>query len=108
MGAHARQMGDRCCGIIRRSGARAALGGEGAQEGSCGARRRPGRRDNSRILSRQRSAELDAWRGAPTVTEAASVPAIIETASGRILSTLNWLRAGVLGANDGVVSTAAI
>jgi len=42
------------------------------------------------------------------VTEAASVPAIIETASGRILSTLNWLRAGVLGANDGVVSTAAI
>ena len=42
------------------------------------------------------------------MTEAASVPAIIETASGRILSTLNWLRAGVLGANDGVVSTAAI
>jgi VIT1/CCC1 family predicted Fe2+/Mn2+ transporter len=35
-------------------------------------------------------------------------PAVIETASGRILSTLNWLRAGVLGANDGVVSTAAI
>ena len=29
-------------------------------------------------------------------------------ASGRILSTLNWLRAGVLGANDGIGSTAAI
>jgi VIT1/CCC1 family predicted Fe2+/Mn2+ transporter len=28
--------------------------------------------------------------------------------SARILSTLNWLRAGVLGANDGIVSTAAI
>ena len=34
--------------------------------------------------------------------------AVIETESGRILSTMNWLRAGVLGANDGVVSTAAI
>jgi VIT1/CCC1 family predicted Fe2+/Mn2+ transporter len=33
---------------------------------------------------------------------------LIETPSSRILSTLNWLRAGVLGANDGVVSTAAI
>jgi VIT1/CCC1 family predicted Fe2+/Mn2+ transporter len=42
------------------------------------------------------------------MTEAAAAPAVIETASGRILSTLNWLRAGVLGANDGVVSTAAI
>jgi VIT1/CCC1 family predicted Fe2+/Mn2+ transporter len=42
------------------------------------------------------------------MTEAAPAPAVIETASGRILSTLNWLRAAVLGANDGVVSTAAI
>jgi VIT1/CCC1 family predicted Fe2+/Mn2+ transporter len=33
---------------------------------------------------------------------------VIVTSSGRILSTLNRLRAGVLGANDGVVSTAAI
>ena len=33
---------------------------------------------------------------------------LIVTSSGRILSTLNWLRAAVLGANDGVVSTAAI
>ena len=32
----------------------------------------------------------------------------IVTRSGRILSTLNWLRAGVLGANDGIVSTAAL
>src|SRR3954462_15816339 len=32
----------------------------------------------------------------------------IVTGSGRILSTLNWLRPGVLGANDGIVSTAAI
>ena len=38
----------------------------------------------------------------------APVPAVIATESGRILSTLNWLRAGVLGANDGIVSTAAI
>jgi VIT1/CCC1 family predicted Fe2+/Mn2+ transporter len=37
-----------------------------------------------------------------------AVPNIIEPPSGRILSTLNWLRAGVLGANDGVVSTASI
>ena len=37
-----------------------------------------------------------------------SIPKVIETDSGRILSTLNWLRAGVLGANDGVVSTAGI
>src|SRR3954452_10110293 len=35
-------------------------------------------------------------------------PAVIAPQSARILSTLNWLRAGVLGANDGVVSTAAI
>jgi VIT1/CCC1 family predicted Fe2+/Mn2+ transporter len=36
------------------------------------------------------------------------VPEVVQTASGRILSTLNWLRAAVLGANDGIVSTAAI
>ena len=36
------------------------------------------------------------------------VPANVAPESGRILSTLNWLRAGVLGANDGIVSTAAI
>ncbi len=34
------------------------------------------------------------------------IPDVIEPESGRILSTLNWLRAGVLVANDGVVSTA--
>jgi VIT1/CCC1 family predicted Fe2+/Mn2+ transporter len=38
----------------------------------------------------------------------APVPEIIAPDSARILSTLNWLRAGVLGANDGIVSTAAI
>jgi vacuolar iron transporter family protein len=38
----------------------------------------------------------------------APVPNVIAPESARILSTLNWLRAGVLGANDGVVSTAAI
>jgi len=38
----------------------------------------------------------------------APIPAVIAPESGRILTTLNWLRAGVLGANDGVVSTAAI
>ncbi len=38
----------------------------------------------------------------------APLPAVIAPESARILSTLNWLRAGVLGANDGVVSTAAI
>jgi VIT1/CCC1 family predicted Fe2+/Mn2+ transporter len=37
-----------------------------------------------------------------------STPDFIATESGRILGTLNWLRAGVLGANDGIVSTAAI
>jgi VIT1/CCC1 family predicted Fe2+/Mn2+ transporter len=36
------------------------------------------------------------------------VPSVIAPESARILSTLNWLRAGVLGANDGIVSTAAI
>jgi VIT1/CCC1 family predicted Fe2+/Mn2+ transporter len=36
------------------------------------------------------------------------IPDVIQTPSGRILSTLNWLRAGVLGANDGIISTAAI
>jgi VIT1/CCC1 family predicted Fe2+/Mn2+ transporter len=35
-------------------------------------------------------------------------PEVIAPESARILSTLNWLRAGVLGANDGIVSTAAI
>ena len=36
------------------------------------------------------------------------IPDVIETSSRRILSTLNWLRAGVLGSNDGIISTAAI
>jgi VIT1/CCC1 family predicted Fe2+/Mn2+ transporter len=38
----------------------------------------------------------------------APLPEKIAPESARILSTLNWLRAGVLGANDGIVSTAAI
>jgi VIT1/CCC1 family predicted Fe2+/Mn2+ transporter len=38
----------------------------------------------------------------------APIPSVIAPESARILSTLNWLRAGVLGANDGIVSTAAI
>src|SRR5947209_6083924 len=38
----------------------------------------------------------------------APVPDLVVPESGRILGTLNWLRAGVLGANDGIVSTAAI
>lgn len=38
----------------------------------------------------------------------APVPDVIAPESARVLSTLNWLRAGVLGANDGIVSTAAI
>jgi VIT1/CCC1 family predicted Fe2+/Mn2+ transporter len=38
----------------------------------------------------------------------APAPELIVPESGRILGTLNWLRAGVLGANDGIVSTAAI
>ena len=42
------------------------------------------------------------------MTASPSVSDPIVTQSGRILSTLNWLRAGVLGANDGIVSTAAI
>ena len=33
---------------------------------------------------------------------------VIQPPAARILSRLNWLRAGVLGANDGIVSTAAI
>ncbi|HKC02801.1 MAG TPA: VIT family protein [Sphingomicrobium sp.] len=42
------------------------------------------------------------------MTASPSVSEPIPTESGRILSKLNWLRAGVLGANDGIVSTAAI
>jgi VIT1/CCC1 family predicted Fe2+/Mn2+ transporter len=38
----------------------------------------------------------------------APAPTLIASESGRILGTLNWLRAGVLGANNGIVSTAAI
>src|SRR5258708_11943088 len=38
----------------------------------------------------------------------APVPDAVVSESSRILGTLNWLRAGVLGANDGIVSTAAI
>lgn len=36
------------------------------------------------------------------------IPDVIVPQSGQILSRLNWIRAGVLGANDGIVSTAAI
>jgi VIT1/CCC1 family predicted Fe2+/Mn2+ transporter len=42
------------------------------------------------------------------MAESQPVPDVIAPESTRILSTLNWLRAGVLGANDGIVSTAAI
>ena len=42
------------------------------------------------------------------MAQSPSGPGVIVTQSGRILSTLNWLRAGVLGANDGIVSTAAL
>jgi len=42
------------------------------------------------------------------MTDSRPLADVIEPPSGRILSTLNWLRAGVLGANDGIVSTAAI
>jgi VIT1/CCC1 family predicted Fe2+/Mn2+ transporter len=42
------------------------------------------------------------------MSKGGEIPDLIETPSGEILSRLNWLRAGVLGANDGVVSTAAI
>ena len=31
-----------------------------------------------------------------------------DTQSGRIASRMNWLRAGVMGANDGIVSTAGM
>jgi VIT1/CCC1 family predicted Fe2+/Mn2+ transporter len=37
-----------------------------------------------------------------------AAPAESEAVGGQISSKLNWLRAGVLGANDGIVSTAAL
>ncbi|MEO8548135.1 MAG: VIT family protein [Sphingomicrobium sp.] len=42
------------------------------------------------------------------MTDDLPVSDVIVTQSGQILSRLNWLRAGVLGANDGIVSIAAI
>jgi VIT1/CCC1 family predicted Fe2+/Mn2+ transporter len=42
------------------------------------------------------------------VTDSQPIADVIEPESRRILNRLNWLRAGVLGANDGIVSTAAI
>jgi VIT1/CCC1 family predicted Fe2+/Mn2+ transporter len=42
------------------------------------------------------------------VTDSQLIADVIEPESLRILNRLNWLRAGVLGANDGIVSTAAI
>jgi VIT1/CCC1 family predicted Fe2+/Mn2+ transporter len=42
------------------------------------------------------------------MSDTVPIPDVIVPPSGQILSTLNWLRAGVLGANDGIVSTAAI
>ena len=35
-------------------------------------------------------------------------PAFLESQGGRIATRLNWLRAGVMGANDGIVSTAGM
>ncbi|RTE50878.1 VIT family protein [Actinobaculum sp. 352] len=40
--------------------------------------------------------------------EQAALPAQEESPSSTVASRLNWLRAGVLGANDGIVSTAGI
>lgn len=42
------------------------------------------------------------------MSDARPVADVIQPPAARIQSTLNWLRAGVLGANDGIVSTAAI
>lgn len=42
------------------------------------------------------------------LTSTASAPAKSAAVGGQIASKLNWLRAGVLGANDGIVSTAAL
>lgn len=42
------------------------------------------------------------------MNEVASTIAESEAAGGEIATKLNWLRAGVLGANDGIVSTSAL
>lgn len=47
-------------------------------------------------------------RGIELSVEIAGQEFAAEKESGRLASRLNWLRAGVLGANDGIVSTAGI
>ncbi len=42
------------------------------------------------------------------VTHASTSPDFEEDRSGEIATRLNWLRAGVMGANDGIVSTAGL
>lgn len=42
------------------------------------------------------------------MSEVSPVPVHPEDAEGRVSSKLNWLRAGVLGASDGIVSTAGL
>ena len=56
----------------------------------------------------KRAWKIEAWR--PRRAEATPPPAqhADEPHEGSIASRLNWLRAGVLGANDGIVSTAGI
>jgi VIT1/CCC1 family predicted Fe2+/Mn2+ transporter len=51
-----------------------------------------------------------AWKIRGVTSDSAEVPSLHadEPHDGSVASRLNWLRAGVLGANDGIVSTAGI
>lgn len=60
--------------------------------------------DGAEAMSRAKEAIIPG----SSVADERTTAKLVELPSGRILSTLNWLRAGVLGANDGIVSTAAI
>lgn len=88
-----------------------------------GIRRRDNRRSRARVRGRRcRDARIGttrdgiwlgyvSWRMARAMASLAPVstnPHPAEPHTGSLSSKLNWLRAGVLGANDGIVSTAGI
>ena len=64
--------------------------------------------ENPQSRSAQAPAGTPAGAGASPVPSAAPPVHEADRAAGRVGAKLNWLRAGVLGANDGIVSVAGV
>lgn len=64
--------------------------------------------ENEPIATRKREKQSPRSRYAMSSGDSAATLPTEESEGGEIASRLNWLRAGVMGANDGIVSTAGL